>query len=519
MPKKIAIYDTTLRDGTQMEGISFSVQDKLKITKKLIDFGVAFIEGGFPGSNFKDEQFFKQAQKLNWKNSQLVAFCSTRHKKNKPAKDPSLLSVLSSKVKFATIFGKTSALHVEKILGVSKQENLKLISDSISFLRSKNIKIIFDGEHFFDGFLEDQSYTLQCLKVAVSSGAFNLSLCDTNGGNLPWQIENITKKVKQTFPQVSIGIHAHNDSGLAEAVSLSAIQAGADLVQGTINGLGERTGNANLCTIIPSLMLKMNCNIQPNLKLKNIFNVANFVAEIANTNAPSRAPFVGRKAFVHKAGLHVSAVAKLPQSYEHINPELVGNSRGIKVSELSGKMNIVLLAKSVGIKIDKNSLSIKKILQEVKYLENQGFVFEGAEASFKLLILKMQGVFRPKFTLLDFLILNRYSRKQVEAEVQIRVGDIIQTKIAFGNGPVNALDKAIRSTLIIFFPMLKKVKLTDFKVRIINTSQSTGAKTRVLLESSNGKNTWTTVGCHENITKASLQALIDSFEFALLEKT
>lgn len=513
----IKIYDTTLRDGAQQEGLSFSVADKLKIAQKLIDFKVAFIEGGFPGSNPKDKEFFQKAQKLNWKKSNLVAFCPTRHKNNKVEKDPSLKSVLDSGVKYVCVFGKTWDLHAEKILGISKKENLELIFSTIDFLKKKGLKVFFDAEHFFDGYKENKNYALECLKTAIKAGAENLSLCDTNGGSLPWEIEEYTKKVCDNFPKISVGIHVHNDSGLAEANTLSAVKAGADLVQVTVNGYGERTGNANLCAVIPNLVLKMAKKIEPNINLKKLFLLASSIAEIANANQPKRAPFVGSSTFGHKAGVHVSAVAKLPRSYEHIDPELVGNKRHATVSELSGKTNIEIMAENVGIKLNKNSNLVKKVLTEIKKMENEGYAYEGAEASFKLIINRLQKNYKPPFELVDYLVLNRFSRKDVEAEVQIKIGNKIQTEIDFGNGPINALDKALRKTLMPFFPQLKKIKLLDFKVRIIDTKSATAAKTRVLIESGNGNKNWTTIGCHVNITKACLQALLDSLEYAITE--
>jgi len=513
----IKIYDTTLRDGVQQRGLSFSVADKLKIAQKLIDFGIGYIEGGFPGSNPKDAEFFEKAKTLNWKDCYLTAFCPTRYKKNTPESDPSLQSVIASGVKIVTVFGKTWDLHAKDILDVSEDENYDIIYSTIKYLREQKLRVIFDAEHFYDGFFQNEKFALRALEAAVSAGAENLSLCETNGGMLPSQIKKATKKVAQEFPNISIGIHAHNDAGLGVANSLTAVEAGADMVQGTINGFGERTGNANLCTIIPNLALKMKKTFKPKINLKHLMTVSNVISEIANMPPPDRLPYVGTNAFAHKAGVHVAAVAKNPKSYEHINPSLVGNERHTLVSELSGRTNVLLLAKDLGMNLDKNSALAKKILADVKVLEAEGFAFESAEASFKLLMLRAQDDYEAPFQVLDFLILNRLSRENVEAEIQVRIGDNIETRIDFGNGPVNALDKAFRKALLPYFPELDKLKLMDYKVRIINSSSATAAKTRVLIESTNGQQTWTTVGCHENITKASVQALVDAFEVALIK--
>ncbi len=511
----VKIYDTTLRDGAQQEKVSFSVSDKIKVAKALIDFGVDYVEGGFPGSNPKDSQFFEEAKNLDWKNTKLVAFCATRHKKNKPEEDLGLKGVVNSGVKTVTVFGKTWSLHAEKILGVSKKENFDLIYSTISFLKKKGLEVIFDAEHFFDGYFDDADFALECLEQAVKAGADNLTLCDTNGGMLPWQVEEATKVAKEKFPKISIGIHAHNDSGTAEANSLGAVRAGADMVHVTVNGYGERTGNANLCVVVPDLALKMGKKFINKIDIKKLTWLSAYVAEVGNMRPPKRAPFVGKKSFTHKAGVHVAAVSKLPESYEHIDPAKVGNSRKVTVSELSGQTNIIMLARELGYRMDKGSSYTKKVLQRIKNLESEGYVFEASKASLELLLRRMHRGYNPPFKLVDFLLLDRLSRKEVEAEVQVQIGDKLQTKIAFGNGPVNALDKALREALIPYFPELKGMKLLDYKVRILDTEKATGATTRVLIESGvNGKN-WTTIGCGENITKASLRALTDALEYSI----
>jgi 2-isopropylmalate synthase len=512
----IKLYDTTLRDGSQQEGVSFSLSDKLKICQELIDFEIDFIEGGFPGSNPKDAEFFQAALKLNWHNSKLVAFAATRHKGRSAKGDPSLIGALESGAQYVTVFGKTSALHAERILGVSKAENLEIISSSVEFLTSSGVKVLFDAEHSFDGFLEDEDYHLACLRAAAEAGAFNISLCDTNGGALPWQVAKQVQRVKKELPKINLGIHTHNDSGFADASSLIAVKEGAELIQGTINGYGEGTGNANLCVIMPNLKLKLQKDFQAAKNLAQTTLLSKTISEIANQNPPRRAPFVGTSAFTHKAGIHVAAISKLPASYEHIRPEQVGNLRRITVSELSGKTNIVLLAKELGIELDSQPDLVRQILSKVKELEAAGMAFEGADASLALLIKRMLPDYQPPFALVDFLIINRLSRQQIEAEVQVKIATEINTAIGYGNGPVNAVDNALKKALNPHFDQLKKIKLTDYKVRIIDPERTTAAKTRVHIEFFAGSKTWTCVGCEENITKASVQALIDGLEYGLL---
>ncbi|MCT4592351.1 MAG: citramalate synthase [Candidatus Gracilibacteria bacterium] len=514
----IKIYDTTLRDGAQMEGLSFTLNDKLKIAQYLADFGIDFIEGGYIGSNPKDDEFFKKAKDLNLNDSKIVAFCATHHKSIKPQDDKSFNKILELGLKHACIFGKTWDIHAEKILGITQEQNLSLIQNSVSYLADQGVEIFFDAEHFFDGYIHNPDFAIKCLKSAFEAGASNITLCDTNGGMMPSQVFKITEEVKSFFTEsgISLGIHAHNDTGMAEANSIEATRAGADLIQGTINGFGERTGNTNLCVIIPNLALKMQQELNSRIDLKNLTSLANSVSETANTSSPSRAPYVGKKSFTHKAGVHASAVQKLPESYEHIDPIKIGNIRNITVSELSGKSNILINARKLGMDLDNNPELTQEILRKVKQMEEQGFAFEGADASFALLLKRMQQGYVQSFKLIDYLVLDRGSRKEVEAEVQIQTGDEIKTAIDFGNGPVNALDKALKKCLVNIFPNIKKVQLSDYKVRILDSKSATGAITRVLIESKCGQSTWITAGSGENITRASLNALTDSLEYFLL---
>lgn len=514
MKKKIYIYDTTLRDGTQMEGINFSINDKLKITEKLDDLGVDFIEGGWPGSNPKDEEYFKEVRSKNYKGrSEVVAFSATHMVGKTAASDPLLKKVLDAKTKWVTVFGKTWGLHTREILKISEQEALNLISNTIKFLIKNKRKVIFDAEHFFDGHKSNPQFALACLKTAAEAGAWNLSLCDTNGGTMVDEIKRIISIVKQEI-QTPLGIHAHNDCGVAVAASLAAVGSGAELIQGTLTGIGERTGNANLGTIIADLELKKGVQILPKEKLQKLFQTSKFIFEIANLTPWRNQPYVGANAFTHKGGIHASAVAKIPRSYEHIDPALVGNHSNVTISELSGKSNIVAVAKRIGIELPKDPKQVKKILQQVKELENQGFYFEAAEASFALLILRGQKNYRKPFTLLDYLVVSP-SGGRAKAVVNLKVGEEIREYAASGNGPVNALDTATRRAVTKRFPQIKNVELKDYKVRILDTHAATAAKTRVLIESTNGVESWTTVGCSENIIEASWQALSDSLEYAI----
>lgn len=512
MNKPIYIYDTTLRDGSQMEGVNFSVNDKIKIAEKLNDFGVDFIEGGWPGSNPKDEEFFREIKKRKLK-SEVVAFSATILKGKKPAQDFLIQKVLAAKTNWVTIFGKTWDLHTRQILKISDAEALKLIQTTIQFLVARKRKVIFDAEHFFDGFKSNPQFTLACLKIAVKSGAANLSLCDTNGGTLPDEISEIFRAVKKEI-KTPLGIHAHNDSGVAVANSLAAVAEGATVVQGTFGGLGERAGNADLGVLIADLQIKKNFKIISPAQLAKLTQLTSFIFETANLPAPKNLPFTGLNAFTHKGGIHASAVQKVSRSYEHINPELVGNTSKITISELSGKSNVVAVARRLGFALEPTSPQTRAILAQVKSLESAGFYFETAEASFALLILRAQKNYRAPFEVLDYFVMN-LKNGQANATVRLQVGKEIREYAASGNGPVNALDLATRRAVAKFFPQIENVELKDYKVRILDSDAATAAKTRVLVESSNGKENWSTVGCSENIIEASWQALVDSLEYAI----
>ncbi|MDD3066433.1 MAG: citramalate synthase [Candidatus Gracilibacteria bacterium] len=510
--KYIYIYDTTLRDGSQSEGVNFTVNEKILITEKLNDFGFDFIEGGWPGSNPKDEEYFAKIKKIKLK-SKVVAFSATHMKVKTAETDVLLQKVLAAETKYITVFGKVWDLHTRKILGVSDSEALDLISNTIKFLIKNKRKVIFDAEHCFDGWKSNPKFTLACLRAAEGAGAMNLTLCDTNGGSLPSELGKIISEIKKKI-KTPLGIHTHNDSGVAVANSIIAVENGVNLIQGTINGIGERTGNANLNTIIADLQLKKGMKILPPAKLAQLTNLANYVYEIGNKRPKNDQPFVGKNAFTHKGGIHVSAVAKIPASYEHIDPKLVGNHTNITISELSGKSNVIAVAQRLGIKIQSDSPQIREILAQVKDLENQGFYYETAEASFALLILHSEKDYKKPFELQEYCVSNS-SAGGVDATVEVKVKGKLRKFSASGNGPVNALDLALRQGIEEFFPQTKNVELTDYKVRILDTHSATAAKTRVLIESSNGKEDWKTVGCSENIIKASWQALSDSLEYAI----
>ncbi|MFH0776930.1 MAG: citramalate synthase [Patescibacteria group bacterium] len=512
MNKPIKIYDTTLRDGSQMEGVNFSIEDKIRITEKLNDFGVHFIEGGWPGSNPKDEKFFQEVKKKKIK-SEVVAFSATVLKDKNPASDVLIQKVLDAKTNWVTVFGKTWDLHTREILKISNSAALDLIQKTIQFLVKNKRKVIFDAEHFFDGFKSNPQFALDCLRVAAKSGAENLSLCDTNGGTLPGEIRAIFQEVKKEI-KTPLGIHAHNDSGTAVANSLVAAAEGAEIIQGTFGGLGERAGNADLGAIIADLQIKKQQKIVAPEKLKKLTQLTNFIFETANLPAPKNLPFVGANAFTHKGGIHASAVQKNPKSYEHISPESVGNFSRITISELSGKSNVVAVAKRLGFNLKADASQTREILSQVKSLENAGFYFETAEASFALLVLRAQKNYRAPFEVLDYFVLNEKSG-EAKATVRLKVGSEIREYAASGNGPVNALDLATRRAVAKFFPAIRNVELKDYKVRILDSDAATAAKTRVLIESFNGRENWATVGCSENIIAASWQALTDSLEYAI----
>lgn len=519
---EIIIYDTTLRDGEQAEEISFSVKDKLLIAQKLNELGVHYIEGGYPGANPRDAEFFEKAKNISLDNAILTAFSATHRPGTSPDKDPGLNAILNSGVYTATIFGKTWDFHVKNALKVSNRENLSLIYDTVRFLKKRLETVFFDAEHFYDGYIKNPEYAMKCLASAHDAGADCLILCDTNGGTMPEQVKAITSKVKKTL-SASIGIHAHNDSECAVASSLMAVSAGARHVQGTMNGLGERTGNANLCSIIPNLQIKLGHKCISDEQLARLRDASRFVNELANIMHFSRQPYVGDSAFAHKAGMHVSAILKNSETYEHIHPELVGNSQRVLVSDLAGKANVIRKASEFGIKMDSKSPKVTKIVERLKELESQGFQFEGAEASFELMMKKALGGKWRFFEMKGFRVFiskrNEKDKALHEATIMLKTPDgKNQHTAASGNGPVNALDKALRKALTEYYPELKEVKLVDYKVRVLSSGHGTAANVRVLIESTDGESNWCTVGVSEDVIEASYQALVDSIEYKLLRE-
>jgi 2-isopropylmalate synthase len=514
--KKIEVYDTTLRDGSQGENIFFTLNDKIKIAEKLDEFGIDFIEGGWPGSNPKDIAFFNKIKNKKFKNSKIVAFGSTRRKNYTVEKDPFIKKLLESETEYITIFGKSWDLHVKDVLKISLDENLKLIEETIEFLTKHERKVFFDAEHFFDGYKNNPEYALKTVIVAENSGALRIVLCDTNGGSLPFEIEDIIKKVREKI-KTPIGIHTHNDSSLAVANTISAVKAGAIHVHGTINGFGERCGNADLTSIIPILQIKMGYKCIPDEKLIHLTEISRFVYEVANIVPLNNQPFVGISAFAHKGGVHIDAVSKNPLTYEHIDPKMVGNERRILISELSGKSTI--LQKFKGYKLEEKPRILKKLLNMVGELENEGYQFEAAEGSFELMVRKALGKYKKLFEIEGFRVIVEKRGKKVisEATVKVKVGKLIEHTASEGNGPVNALDNALRKALEKFYPEIKEMKLTDYKVRILKPEKATAAVTRVVIESTDEKDTWGTVGVSENIIEASWKALLDSFEYKILK--
>jgi 2-isopropylmalate synthase len=518
----INIYDTTLRDGSQAEGVSFSMHDKIRIAERLDEFGVSYIEGGWPGSNPKDIAFFKKAKKINFKNSKLAAFGSTRRNSNKVEDDDNILKLLESETPAVTIFGKSWLLHVNEVLKISPDDNLKIIADSCSFLYDKDREVIFDAEHFFDGYKDNPEYAKAALQTAVNNGATTVALCDTNGGCLSSEINTICKDIVNLLPkEIIVGIHCHNDSDLAVANSLIAVDAGIRHIQGTINGYGERCGNANLCSIIPNLELKMHKKVLPCGSLSKLKDVSRFVDEITNLKNNNRQPYVGDCSFAHKGGMHVNAVDKNPVTFEHIIPDLVGNKRRILISDLSGKSNILMKMSEHNVEnISKNEL--KDILENLKKRENEGYEFETADASFSIMMNKAMNKHTPVFSLDGYrVIIEKRGHNEpclAEATVKVNVKGEHELMAAEGEGPINALDKALRKALRRFYPEIKNVKLNDYKVRILEGNDGTASKTRVLIESGNGIDTWETVGVSENIIEASWEALVDSMEYILQKK-
>ncbi len=521
MKREIEIYDTTLRDGSQAEDISFSVDDKIKITEKLDELGIRYVEGGWPGSNPKDAEYFKKVKKLKLKNVKIVAFGSTHRPKLKVENDPNIKTLIASETEIITIFGKSWDFHVTEALKISLEDNLDLIHNTIAYLKKYVDKVFFDAEHFFDGFKDNPDYAIKCLKAAEQAGADCLVLCDTNGGTLPHEVEKIMLEIRDKIKS-ELGIHAHNDSDCAVANSIVAVLNGAVHVQGTMNGFGERCGNANLCSLIPNLQIKLGFRCIDEAKLRSLTEIARFVYEIANLTPFKRQPFVGESAFAHKGGVHVSAIRKRPETYEHISPELVGNRQRVLVSDLAGKSNILKKAEEFGLFLDPNSPDVQAIVDAVKNLENEGFQFEGAEASLELLFKKTLGLKRKFFDLIGFRVIDEKRKWDEptlsEATIMVKVGKNVEHTAAAGNGPVNALDNALRKALERFYPELKKVKLKDYKVRVVNSGRGTASKVRVLIESGDDEDVWSTVGVSENIIEASWQAIVDGIEYKLYKE-
>lgn len=516
---EVKIYDTTLRDGTQAEDFSFSAEDKVRIALKLDDLGIHYIEGGWPGSNPKDVGFFKEIRNYRLKQATVTAFGATHHPGSTAASDSNLKALLAAKTETVTIFGKSWTIHVKDALHTTLEKNLALIADSIAFLRQHEKTVIYDAEHFFDGFKADPEYALATLGKAFDAGAECIVLCDTNGGCLPSRIQAGIQAVKDRFPGMRFGIHAHNDSDLAVANTLTAVEMGAVQVQGTINGIGERCGNADLCSIMANMCLKMGIGCLSPENLQKLRKVSRFILELANVPSNKYQPFIGRAAFAHKGGVHISAVEKNPSTYEHIDPTLIGNRRRVLVSDLSGRAAIKRKAEEFGLRISKSDPVAMQVLQELKELENQGFQFEAAEASFELLINRAMGKSKKYFELVGFRVIDQKvsegSDPVAEATIIIRVGGQLEHTAALGNGPVNALDNALRKSLEKFYPELKGMELSDYKVRVLPGRPGTSAKVRVLIESHDETDHWGTVGVSHDIIEASWQALVDSINYKM----
>ena len=514
--ERIQIYDTTLRDGTQREGISLSCDDKLRIASRLDRLGVSFIEGGWPGSNPKDAEFFDRARDMPWRNALIAAFGSTRRGGHVAEEDPNLRALLDAGTSVCTVVGKSSNLHVMEVLRTSRDQNLLMISESLEFLRSHGRRVIYDAEHFFDGYQDDPAYALETLRAAVRGGAEIVVLCDTCGGSLPWEVERIVAEVGAQLAH-PMGIHAHNDSECGVANSLAAVRAGAIHVQGTVNGYGERCGNANLCAIIPDLELKMDLGCLPDGKLRELSEVSRFVSDVANLPHDEHMAYVGGSAFAHKGGIHVAAMRRNPDSYQHIDPAQVGNQMRVVISELSGQGNLLSKVEELGLDLDEG-VDMPGVLRRLKELEAQGFSFEAAEASVAMLIKRESDGYRPPFELIDYAVLVEHRAGRgtfAEATVKVQVdGEVIHTA-AEGNGPVNALDAALRKALAPIYPALNSFQLIDYKVRIVDGKNGTAATTRVLIDSRNGSREWSTVGASTNIIEASWRALADSIDYGL----
>ena len=516
--ERVQIYDTTLRDGMQSEGVSFSLADKLLVARRLDETGLDYIEGGYAAASPKEMEFFKQVKKLGLGHARVAAFGSTRRADSTAADDASLKAILACRTPAATLVGKTWDLHVKEVLRCSLEKNLAICSESVKFLKGKRKEVIFDAEHFFDGFKNNPKYAMKVLAAAADAGAKALVLCETNGGCLPDEVAEITGQVCREFAGLTVGIHTHNDCDCAVASTLAAVSAGARHVQGTINGLGERVGNANLCTIIPNLALKMNFELLSNEKIKSLTELSRFVFEIANMAPVANMPYVGESAFAHKAGLHVDAIRKNKRTYEHIEPSDVGNERRFLISELSGSSNI--LAQLEKKKLANDRPLARRILKVVQDLENEGYQFEAAEASFDIIVKKEMGKYKPSFKLEKYHVNVEKSVDGdivTEATVKLAVDGVVEHVVSEGDGPVNALDGALRKSLEPFYPNIRDMKLIDYKVRVVNALAGTAARVRVIIESRDQDSLWGTVGVSENIIEASWKALVDSVEYKILK--
>jgi 2-isopropylmalate synthase len=526
MTRPIQLYDTTLRDGMQMEGMSLSVEDKLQVARKLDELGVHFIEGGFPGSNPRDAEFFARARRLDLRHARLVAFGGTRRAGADVKADPNIQALVAAQTPVITLVGKASEFQVRAILETSTEENLAMIADSIRYLKSLGKTVYFDAEHFFDGFFQNRDYSLQCLITALRAGADCVVLCDTNGGMITPRLLDAIDTMRARLGDIPFGIHVHNDCGLAVANSLAAVEAGAMQVQGCVNGYGERCGNADILTVIANLKLKLGLDVVTDAQLARLTETSHFVAELANLNPHPQQPYVGMSAFAHKAGYHVAAIVKDETAYQHVPPAVVGNDKRILVSDLSGQRNIIAKMQEQGITIPLTSEETRRLLDRVKLMEARGFQYDGAEASFELLVRRSQPDYRPPFELDDFMIVERRRHRRNghdenemmgEAVVKLRVGDQVMHTAGEGNGPVNALDIAVRKALAQFYPAIEAVRLTDYKVRILDGTTGTAASVRVLIESTDGVHIWRTVGSSTDIIEASWLALADSYEYWLIK--
>jgi 2-isopropylmalate synthase len=517
--EKIVLYDALLREGPQTQGLNLSVEDKLALAQALDDLGLHYLEGGWPGANPKDTEFFQRVKKLKLK-ARLSAFGMTRRARHKASEDQNLLNLVKSGVSTITVVGKTWDFHVTKALGIPLEQNLEIINDSLKFLKSKTDEVFFDAEHFFDGYKRNPEYTLSCLEAALQGGADCLVLCDTNGGSLPEDIEAVVTRVRQRFPGAVLGIHCHNDSDLAVGNTLAALSAGVTQVQGCVNGYGERVGNTNLTSLIPTVALKTQYSFLKPVRLDKLTEVSHRVDEILNQSPRPGAPYVGKNAFTHKGGMHISAVQKATTAYEHVNPEQVGNQRKLVLSDQAGASAVLHQAGTRHIHLNKNTPEAKAIIDEVKKMESEGYQFEGAEASFEILLKKALGQHRSFFDLVGFRVIveNQGDGKMVsEATIKLRVNGVLENTVGEGDGPINALDQALRKALTKFYPSLNEVRLSDFKVRVLDAKEGTAAKVRVLIESRDSKGAWGTVGVSENIIEASWEALVDSIDYKLLK--